>query len=335
MIKQKKYIMLTKDPLHIGDGGLTLGKIDNPITKDPCTHVPKVPGSGVAGPNKYYTDLKLVNLEQKDSKFDIGRRKHNTAKDTSITWCASTEGKCGDDCLMCYTFGYSTDSINSKGVLAYYDANILFFPVYSSMLGQVWITSQNIYNSYFDDPTTINLHEGKVKASACYPDTEKIEIGGLIFEIENVPLQPSFISKFFIKLGFQGEEKKVYIVPDSYFSFLVQKNLEQRTCVAIDPNTGAAKPGALYSFEAIPANTILQFQVNMNEYKKHKSPFKKNEETIKRLKEEFKKQNPDTDIDERSFTPLDLIEFGFKGMEQFGFGGMNTRGFGRAKIIQI
>jgi len=47
---------------------------------------------------------------------------------------------------------------------------------------------------------------------------------------------------------------------------LINSALEVRTSVAINPETGAAEPRALFTYEAIPRATFLVFDVIINDY---------------------------------------------------------------------
>ena len=49
------------------------------------------------------------------------------------------------------------------------------------------------------------------------------------------------------------------IVSDKLFSHIVNDNLEVLTSLRIDPETGSAAEGALFTYEAIPRVTILLF----------------------------------------------------------------------------
>lgn len=330
-IKSQDYYMLTIDPLHIGSGGISLGKVDNPITIDPATHLPKPPGTGFSGGVKYFTDLALVELE-KLSGISIGRHKQNGES----PWCASTRGKCGNDCLVCYTFGYTTDDgKSSKGVLAFCDAHVLLFPIFSSMYGRIWVTSDRIFNEHFKPDPALSLAGFKVRTNQPSSAIQgRLEAGGILFDTEvgdsgKIPNSSTW-NTFSQKPAFVEMAKKLVIVPDELFPFLVQKNLEQRTSVAIDPETGAAASGALFTFEAVPEKTLFTFQVNMNEYKNNNSPFKKSERKamVDAIKRELR-----IPLGEE-LTPLGLIKLGFQGIKEFGMGGMNTRGFGRMEISE-
>lgn len=50
---------LSQDPIYIGTGGYTIGRVDNTIIRDPITRIPKIPGSSLAGSWRYYTTLAL------------------------------------------------------------------------------------------------------------------------------------------------------------------------------------------------------------------------------------------------------------------------------------
>lgn len=320
MIEERRYYIKTVDPLHIGTGGIHLGKVDNTITLDPVTLMPKIPGTALLGAIKYYTDLKLISLEEKNKNFQVGRAKNKDSK-----WCASTKGQCGDTCFMCYTFGYSkADGESSKGVLAFCDAELILFPVYSMTHGEVFITSVTIAK-YFDENIGA-IGEKEVKCMVNNDNSiNQVIIGNIVFNKANGNMQPLMYTEVFKQIELEGSETRLMVVSDNKFRTLVQKNLEQRTSVAIDPETGAAKDGALFTFEAVPKNAVFRFQINMNDYKKEKSPFKNNS-YVNELK--------DWAEDKNEFKPIDLISLSFNGLEKFGMGGMNTRGFGRIKIVK-
>ena len=59
---------------------------------------------------------------------------------------------------------------------------------------------------------------------------------------------------------------RVVLVSDGLFSQIVNSNLEVRTSVAINPETGAAEEGALFTYEAIPRATVLWMDVVVSDY---------------------------------------------------------------------
>lgn len=54
------------DPIHIGTGGYSIGRVDNTIVRDPITKIPKIPGTSFAGTWRYYMALYLQSLFAND-----------------------------------------------------------------------------------------------------------------------------------------------------------------------------------------------------------------------------------------------------------------------------
>ena len=40
-----KIFAVSQDPVYIGTGGYTIGRVDNTIVRDPITKIPKIPAS--------------------------------------------------------------------------------------------------------------------------------------------------------------------------------------------------------------------------------------------------------------------------------------------------
>jgi CRISPR-associated protein Cmr4 len=344
-VKNYQVFAMTTDPVYIGTGGYTIGRVDNTIVRDPITNVPKIPGSSLAGVWRYYAVLEIFS-KIKDDYRNIANRKddNGTYKDVSTIFinsspkwitnyknnkyirlkCAgqddepnkildesreSETGHCGH-CLVCKGFGFSKKDISWQGMIYFSDLNILFFPVFT-MYGTRWITTveklkEAGLNSNNSSPTgnkvfTKNGNEGYINLGWLY-----LEVGK---QQHPVSLNNS------IQFGnFQLNDEDIVIVPDNLFSQIVNSNLEIRTSVSIDPITGAAKEGALFTSEAIPRGTILYGNIRIFD----KSSF--------------------VGIDNRlePLPSIDELECALKESKHFfetlGIGGMTTRGFGRLKI---
>jgi len=347
----------TTDPVYIGTGGYTTGRVDNTIVRDPITKIPKIPGSSLAGVWRYYTVLEILNKikDKKPERGDILKQTGGTIKDKIDNWiksqnandnwdiskwyffegnallelnCAgqdnvpqeelsnitatNKEGKTGHcgHCLVCKGFGFSKKDISWQGMIFFSDLNILFFPVFT-LYGTRWITTTrkledaglkpNDLNNPVDNKVlTKNGNEGHINLGWLY-----LEVG----RSHSVSLNGKF--KF---ENFQLNDEDLVIVTESLFSQIVNSNLEVRTSVSIDPITGAAKEGALFTSEAIPRGTILYGNVRIFD----KSIFNGVDSKIQPL--------PD----------LKTLEYALKESKHFfetlGIGGMTTRGFGRLKI---
>jgi len=343
---------LTTDPVYIGTGGYTIGRVDNTIVRDPITKIPKIPGSSLAGVWRYYTVLEIFS-KIKDEYKDIANRKNdNTYKnikeifnnDNNPTWitnyennkyiklkCAgqddepnktleeSREGKTGHcgHCLVCKGFGFSKKDISWQGMLYFSDLNILFFPVFTRF-GTKWITTDEILNLYINGEKTKADNTNNTEICIVLEKIEEGKEDGYInlgwIHLHYVVNKKS-INLSEIKFdNFELSLRDIVIVPESLFSQIVNSNLEVRTSVSIDPITGAAKERALFTSEAIPRGTILYGNIRIF----NKNSFIGIDNKLAPL--------PD------SKTLKDALESSKHFFETLGIGGMTTRGFGRIKI---
>jgi len=170
-LKTKEIFAIATDPVYIGTGGFTIGRVDNTIVRDPITNIPKIPGSSLAGTWRYYVALELQSYFKNEYKKELAKRKDQNIEDlfeNPKDWmknfdgnryarikCAGQDeasnveidsdqntGHCGH-CIVCKSFGYSKKDKSSQGMLFFSDLNILFFPVFTR-LGVRWITSKRI-----------------------------------------------------------------------------------------------------------------------------------------------------------------------------------------------
>ncbi len=357
--KTYRFFLMTVDPVHVGTGGARLGRVDNPIVREPGTNLPKIPGSSLHGVIRTYAAHRYGKPQCAGQGQQEGR-KH-----------------CGrPTCPICYTFGYARDREGGRaGVVAIGDARILLFPVYS-MVGPVWVTSPSALEA-----AGFGAHQvspGKARwggTNSELPTDKPLNLGWLMVEREenngdlpnlswpdNIPEQI---------------RNRVVLVSDKLFSQIVNSNLEVRTSVAINPETGAAEEGALFTYEAIPRSTVLWMDVVVSDYR---GEFPKKErledwenllqsnnncpEHVENLlrkwrlwKEKDKCQDAITSAEqwlqdekveengqikwrwERQTmqgvdpTPLGIVRAGLEWAEHLGVGGMGTRGFGRIRCL--
>lgn len=226
------------------------------------------------------------------------------------------EGHCGKhDCEVCVTFGFSKKNSSFQGMAQFYDARILFFPVHT-MTGPVWITSPCVLESLGQ---TVTVNSDCFKAVNLDYKT-RLNFGWLM-------LSPDQPSKADVDLSFLPAPatldliaKRAFVVPDKLFSQIVNDNLEVRTSVAIDPATGAAEDGALFTYEAIPRATLMWFDVVYN----NPDFYRINGKVIKK-----DHMNPaDT------AWIIENVEKGLEYFENLGIGGMSTRGMGRLNVLK-
>ncbi len=331
--KTYRFFLMTVDPVHVGTGGARLGRVDNPIVREPGTNLPKIPGSSLHGVIRTYAAHRYGKPQCAGQGQQEGR-KH-----------------CGrPTCPICYTFGYARDREGGRaGVVAIGDARILLFPVYS-MVGPVWVTGPLALEA-----AGFGSHQvspGKARwggTNSELPTDKPLNLGWLMVGREGN--FPSITNASWEDIPEQIRNR-VVLVSDKLFSQIVNSNLEVRTSVAINPETGAAKEGALFTYEAIPRATILWMDVVVSDYR-DKTPWQ-NQGIIWKAYQDNQGEwhdndqrggplYPDTNNPSQPETingqprgwksPIDVIQAGLEWTEHLGVGGMGTRGFGRIRKL--
>ena len=376
MVKKLKVTAIATDPIYIGTGGYTIGRVDNTIVRDPITRLPKIPGSSLAGTWRYYMALELQKYI-KDQYRDFQKRKEQILnnneykekgkkdklrlilEENSPNWvknfdnnlfsritCAGQDnlpqlelaqaaitieegktGHCGH-CIVCKSFGFSKKDISWQGMLFFSDLEILLFPVFTR-LGTRWITTVDKITNFIksnDEQIRIKFHEVNsdeiidAEREAIFArrkdcDEKTLNLGWLNLPVKGCWIIEDkenefidYISKFGIEIS------KILVIHEDLFSQIVNSNLEVRTSVSIDPLTGAAKPQALFTSEAIPRGTVFTGEIRIFE----KDAFKYMDNKIGEL--------PSADC------IVDALCDSKHYYESLGIGGMTTRGFGRMKI---
>ncbi len=225
-----------------------------------------------------------------------------------------------------------------------FDAHVLLFPVHS-MLGAVWVsTKERLEDAGFKvkiEPNTWNDDED-IGIAALWNKSDKsvdrLNLGWLMVSITGkVTVTPPD------DCNWQDNDRwkavnKIVLVKDVLFSQIVNSNLEVRTSVSINPETGAAEEGALFTYEAIPRATFLTAEVVLDDYGAGEEEDDKNKENDKpKRKRPFPKNKTyksQKDLPGGSWNnPLDVVKAGFRTIEWLGVGGMGTRGFGRMAVV--
>ncbi len=341
-MQTRRFFIMTTDPVHIGTGGMRLGRVDNTIVREPGTNLPKIPATALHGAIRNYAARRYGKPQ-----------------------CAGQKGHCGrPSCPICYTFGSTQGKAGSfSGVVSIGDARILLFPVYS-MVGPVWVTSPSVLRDAGVGECKVSADKAKWDSSDRELPTDKpLNLGWLMVEREAdlPPISwPSQIP--------QQIRKRVVLVSDKLFSQIVNSNLEVRTSVAINPETGAAEEGALFTYEAIPRTTILWFEVVEDDFRgefpskgklgKWKNTLDQKDDNTKKLLKKWhlwKEEDGESKFDESVKrakewvenelnrhgnngvsweNPTQVVTAGLEWAEHLGIGGMGTRGFGRVKWLR-
>jgi CRISPR-associated protein Cmr4 len=300
LYSEKKFIFMTLDPIHTGTGGTNLGIVDNTIVREAGSNIPIIPGTSLSGAAKMYAAMLMGDLKV------AGKATNNNDQGNPVS----------------YTFGYingnGSEQSSKAGVVSFSDARIVLFPVYSSE-GTIWVTTRDMLNEIGIDVKKLDLDEEKAYHLSGAGENGKIKIGWLYIDVENLAVEKPKLDDLAGKSEWQLVEQKIYMVSDTLFTQIINDNLETRTSVAINSETGAAEDQALFTYEAIPRATWLISKVIQDDFRS--TAF----ETAKNCKGNDRVRDWES--------PMDVVKAGFKVIEYLGIGGMTTRGFGRMKII--
>lgn len=294
-----KYFALALDPIHVGTGGMRLGRVDMTIVREPGTNLPKIPGTSIAGACRTYAAM------QENNKFP-----HCAGQGQPQ---GNYQGHCGQpDCPICVTFGFSKGISGSfQGLAQFSDARLILFPVHS-LAGPVWVTCADaLRDAGWENPPSVDK-DGKVRVASDVKTQGKLNLGWLMLEVtgNDISLDGQLD-------GVSDEiKRRAVLVSNKMFGHIVNDNLEVRTSVSIDPQTGAAAEGALYTYEAIPRAAVLYFEVVVSDPK-------------------FYRINSQPPLGEDISKVRSAINTGLKLFEFLGIGGMNTRGMGRLKVLNL
>jgi CRISPR-associated protein Cmr4 len=296
----KRFLLMTLDPVHVGTGGNRLGRVDLSIVREPGTRLPKIPGTSLNGALRQYAAYQYESLQCAGA---------GQAKDEKKGHCRQK------DCPVCYTFGYlsGTDG-GQSGTVNIGDARLLLFPVYS-LAGPIWLTSPSILRQ-FGAAETVTGDE--VMVAATLQAHQHLNLGWLMLPVTAQELQLPDTLKHIP----DDIRQRSVLVSDKLFSQIVNSNLEVRTSVNIDPETGAPSDKGLFTYEAIPRAAVLFADVIEDDYR---------HQFVSTNQTKLSKSLPQRATWER---PLDVVQAGFDLAEYLGIGGMGTRGFGRIRLLE-
>lgn len=306
-----KHVGIAVDPIHVGTGGARLGRVDLSIVRDPVTRVPKIPGSSLAGVYRTYVAM-AQEIKNPDRTVE-GNRKPYYPDCAGLGQGRSdgSGGHCGQpDCPLCTAFGFARGSLGGfAGLAAFSDAQVLLFPV-ATREGPVWVASPMTLS-------LIGLEASGIDEVAIYrmnPGEARLNLGWLYLPVRQYPEAEEAKEKLGSLRVPDYILGRLAIVADALLSHVVNSNLEVRTSVSIDPDTGAAQDGALFTYEALPRATVLYWEVVCKDPKYFRVGGRV--------------------LGFRTIADIHRVAIeAHPYLEQLGVGGMGTRGMGRLKVL--
>jgi CRISPR-associated protein Cmr4 len=298
-----RTVGLAVDPIHVGTGGARLGRVDNTIVRDPVTRIPKIPGSSLAGVHRAYAAMALEDARGNDNE------RHYYPSDAG-QGSANNDGGGPINAV----FGHK----NFSGLAAFSDAQIVLFPV-ASREGPLWVTSPSALRFVGASATVDESSQHKAQRGG---KLGPINLGWLQLEAESwsgLQAVKDAMKAFGVQEDLYKDldvVERLVLVSDKLFGHVVNSNLEVRTSVAIDPATGAAEDGALFTYEAIPRGTLLAWDVTCRDPR------------------HFKEGRNAPDVSNTQHVH-DVVAMAHPLLTALGIGGMGTRGMGRLDVLAV
>lgn len=299
MASYQKFLQIgiALDPIHVGAGGARIGRVDLTIVRDPVTQVPKIPGSSLAGVYRTYV---AMDCDKFPNCAGLGL-------DEKRSHCRQP------DCPVCTVFGFARGKDQAggfAGLAAFTDAHVLLFPV-PTRQGPHWVTCPMALQ-------LVALGVNGVDKDAVYvkdASGNQLNLGWLLLPVCQHAQMPEIEERLQELSVPDYIRNRLALVPDRLFAHIVNSNLEVRTSVSIDPETGAAQEGALFSYEALPRTTVLVWEI----IAKYPAHFNISGQQIKAVS------------DPQSVRGVAARAHPY--LEHLGIGGMGTRGMGRLRVL--
>lgn len=229
-MKTRILYIFTRTPLHVGAGS-SVGAIDQPIQRERHTGFPIIPGSSIKGVlrDAVTRDSKLGPMADRifGKQEDAGRVSVGEAKVLAFP-VRSAKGSFAFVTCPLTLERFRRDSSNLQELKAVPE------PVDMSCFAGDAVTISR------SGQTGIVLEEYKFGKSGAYPqDWEKALLGLLDDPVWKVAVN------------------RLVLLSNGDFSHFARNACEVGQHVAIKPDTGTAKPGALFNSEAVPAETLF------------------------------------------------------------------------------
>jgi len=297
-MKQNTIFFYALDPTHIGAGGYRLGRVDNTVMRDAGSNLPKIPGSSISGACRSAAIYSLPETERAQAMV--------YARETLDKQNTERTHRGGQDPIA-KVFGFAEGDekgTSQIGMVSFRDAHIFAFPV-STMNGPRWVTTVSRLNEAGCKNVPVPKNETEVLTQKQENTSSRLNIGWLLLDTkaEDIPFPQALLDYDLILM--QRIEKALLVVDENLFASIINANLEVRTSVSIDFETGAGVDGALFTYEAVPRGTLYQSAVCFD----------------------------DDRYPEQASSAPELVKKAMTLATQLGLGGMTTRGFGRMQAI--
>jgi len=292
----KPFFIIVETPLHAGSGQ-DLGIVDMPIQRERHTDFPKIEGSGLKGSiretfeelreikNSQWNSESVHELLKKifsdiDGEWKINENEHVKTKKIDGKDYALTKF----EQAISLAFGPEEGDAHA-GALGFTDARLLLFPVKSMKGVFAWITCPMVLERFKAElelcknsgsisrdlsflseiPSDNSLKPKNDKGKCIVASKEQLEINKNIileeyaFEIDDGSEKSiTGIAKFISdNTNIHEINNKLVILSNDNFRDFVNLSTEVITRTKINNETGTVQPGALFTEEYLPTETVM------------------------------------------------------------------------------
>lgn len=238
--KAQPFFLMCESSTHVGSGA-DLGLVDLPIQRERHTTYPKVESSGIKG----------------SIRDCFERNKDLNKEDVNLL------------------FGPESGGLHA-GALGFTDARVLLFPVKSMKNVFAWVTCPQVLQRFSNDLKMAGIDldielpgESSIPANCgLLVKDSKIVLEEYTFAItnpgeNNCTKLANWIAEKVVPPGLEFKHwrekiaKDIVVLSNDDFRDFVNLSTEVITRVKIDSKTGTVAPGALWTEEYLPADTIM------------------------------------------------------------------------------
>lgn len=244
-------------PLHAGSGQAT-GAVDLPIQRERHTAWPHVQSSGVKGAFRHWFYAYQLNRSDQNIASTLTRQVFGSEES------ADSEG-------------------GQAGAVSFSDARLLAFPVRSNVAPFVWITCPSVLDRLNRDllmisgnsPMDIQSLEPEkglviIDSDGYLKKHEKIILEDLCVDVEPSPDSAKSIASIFESLV--PRVKRLILVSDNDYTFIVRTATEIQPQIKIKMDTGTTQDGSLRYQELLPSDSALYSVVFFFDERSDKTP---------------------------------------------------------------
>ncbi len=263
--KVQPFFIIVETPLHAGSGS-DLGLVDLPIQRERHTDYPKIEASGLKGSLREAFEFRNPEIKINSQKIRVNDKikyKEND-KEKEIDYLSLVFGPEGND--------------THASAIAFTDARILLFPVKSLKGVFGWITCPDVLERFKEDLKLAGIElpiEDFSNLENTHPQDSNLAVSSkVVFEEYTFEAKPNeqttklaewLSEKIFpekenndpYKYWREKLKKDLVILSDDDFKEFVISSTEIITRTKIDSKTGTVAPGALWTEEYLPTDTIL------------------------------------------------------------------------------